>query len=165
MAVDPSRIERARTLLQTVRHAAMATVNADGSPHNTPYFFMHNRALTRLYWGSHPDSQHSQNILRTGQLFVVLFDAFERGGGLYIRAEHGRIAKDSELTEALTVHNTLRAKENKPALTREYYENASPPRMWIADITGLWVNYAERDAQGHIIRDMRAEVTAADLLG
>lgn len=159
------RIQRAQELLRTVRHTAMSTVNADGSPHNSPYFFMHNNTLTRLYWGSHPDSMHSQNILRTGQLFVVLFDAFGQGGGLYIRAEHGRIAQDAELEESLAVHNMLRAKQNKSPLTSEYYKGSSPQRMWIAEITNLWINYATRDSNGHIIQDMRQEITAADLLG
>jgi predicted pyridoxine 5'-phosphate oxidase superfamily flavin-nucleotide-binding protein len=32
------RIERARELLHTVRHVALATVNEDGSLHNAPVF-------------------------------------------------------------------------------------------------------------------------------
>jgi hypothetical protein len=142
----------------------MATVNEDGSPHNTPYFFLHDDKLTRLYWGSHPDSQHSQNILRTGQLFVVLFDSFGRGGGLYIAANHGRIAEGTELDDALMIHNNYRLRNDKPALTKDYYEGDAPQRMWIADITKLWTNYAERDEQGLIVRDHRHEISTEALL-
>lgn len=32
------RVKRAQELLVTAKHVAIATVNADGSPHNTPVF-------------------------------------------------------------------------------------------------------------------------------
>lgn len=56
------KLNETRELLKIVRHAAMATVNPDGTPHNTPYFFIHDPEFTKLYWGSHIDSQHSKNI-------------------------------------------------------------------------------------------------------
>lgn len=123
------RIQRAKWLLANVKHAAMATVNEDGTPHNTPYFFMCSRDLSELYWGSHPDSQHSRNILRNGQLFVVLYEATV-GGGLYIRAQRGRIAEAGELERALMRHNELRAKHQKAPLPTHYYTDTSPQRMW-----------------------------------
>lgn len=60
------QIDRAKELLRTVRHAAMATVNADGTPHNTPFFLILDPELKRVYFGSHPHSVHSQNVVRTG---------------------------------------------------------------------------------------------------
>jgi hypothetical protein len=159
----PERIERARQLLATVKHAAMATVNDDGSPHNSPYLFMVSPDHRMLYWGSHPQSQHSLNILRTGQLFVVLYDAFERGG-LYIEADNGRILKGKELTAGLAVHNALRAKYGSGAsLTEEYYEH-SQQRMWGAETRRFWVNKAERGADGLIVRDWRHEISREELL-
>lgn len=44
------KITRAVWLLDNVHHAAMATVNSDGTPHNTPYFFIRNKSLTELFW-------------------------------------------------------------------------------------------------------------------
>jgi hypothetical protein len=155
-------IERARVLLQTVRHASMATVNADGSPHNTPFLFLHDEKLSKIYWGSHPASQHSGNIIRTGQIFVTIYDAFERGG-LYIRANQGRILEGRGLDEALRVHNMFRAQEKKAAIDRSYYEAASSQRMWSATVDGLWVNSSERDEQGLLIKDFRQEIRATDL--
>jgi len=32
------RIERAKWLISNIQHAAIATVNEDGSPHNSPVF-------------------------------------------------------------------------------------------------------------------------------
>jgi hypothetical protein len=157
------QIERAIDLLATVKYAAMATVNEDGSPHNTPYFFMCSADLKRLYWGSHPQSEHSKNIVRTGQIFVVLYDAFERGG-LFIRADGAHIAEGAELDEALTEHNRRRALQGSDLLPREYYVGESSQRMWVSTARQFWVNGTERDTDGFIVRDIRTEIRREDLL-
>jgi len=158
------RSERAKWLLANVKHGSMATVNDDGSPHNSPYFFMASKDLTKLYWGSHPESRHSRNVLRTGHLFVVLYEA-NVSGGLYIKATNGRIAEDKELTLALHRHNQLRSERyGKSLLPRGYYEGESEQRMWVADIQQLWVNGSSKDLSGAIIRDYRFEIKRSDLL-
>src|ERR1039458_3055147 len=93
-------IMRAKELLKTVEHASMATVNEDGSPHNTPYYFMRSDDLRHLYWGSHPASEHSKNVARTGQIFVVLYDAIKRGG-LFIQANQAHAVEGSDRTSAV----------------------------------------------------------------
>jgi hypothetical protein len=158
-----AKIARAKELLTTVNHAAMATVNADGSPHNTPYFFMRDDALEHLYWGSHPDATHSQNVLRTGQIFVVLYDAMERGG-LFIRADDAHIAEGDELVQALHYHNERRVKRGKDPLLLDYYQTGSPQRMWVATTRQFWTNGTERDERDHIVRDVRFEITREQLL-
>jgi hypothetical protein len=157
-----AKIARAKDLLVTINNAAMATVNADGSPHNTPYFFMRSPDLTKLYWGSHPSSLHSQNVLRTGQIFVVLYDAMERGG-LYIRADDAHIAEGDELVEALHIHNERRVRNGKSPLLIDYYQTGEQ-RMWVATTRQFWTTMVERDAAGHVIRDSRIEIQREDLI-
>ena len=141
----------------------MATVNADGSPLNTPYFFMADAELRQLYWGSHPQSLHSQNILRTGQLFVVLYDAIERGG-LYIEADGGHVLEGEELERALEIHNVRRAQYGGGPLELDYYVEG-PQRMWSARTHRFWINASERDdGSGLLIRDYRLEVDRAELI-
>lgn len=158
-----SKIARAKELLNTIRHAAMATVNADGSPHSTPYFFMRSPDLQYLYWGSHPDSLHSQNVARTGQIFVILYDAQERGG-LYIQADDAHIAEGDELTQALKAHNDRRTAEGKDPLPIEYYQGENPQRMYIATVRKLWTVVPEHDPNSLLIRDVRFEITRDQLL-
>lgn len=161
--MNKDRIERGKWLLNNVRHAAMATVNVDNSPHNTPYLFMKSNDLTELYWGSNPKSVHSQNIERSGNIFVVLYEANE-GGGLYIRCNNGRIAENEELERALEAHNNLRQKLGKDNLPVNYYTGESEQRMYIADTVTFWINYAERDETGRIKEDKRIEVSRSELL-
>jgi hypothetical protein len=157
-----SIITRARELLK-YRHAAMATVNADGTPHNTPFRFMYDHELEYIFWGSHPESLHSQNVSRTGNIFVVVYDAMKRGG-LYIKAASGHILGGRELTEAISIHNRLRAEEGQEPLDITYYSGDSPQRMWGAKIVTMWVNSSERDETGKLLKDIRLEITAKDLI-
>ncbi len=157
------RIDRAKELLNTSRHACMATVNEDGSPHNTPFRFLYDPKLEYIFWGSRPDSIHSLNVKRTSKIFVVLYDIKKRGG-LYMKCEKAHEIADDELKKALEVHNSFRIKEGSDALEIGYYTGNSPQRMWSAKITNFWVNNVEKDANGHLARDGRDEITAKDLL-
>jgi hypothetical protein len=158
-------IIKAKNLWNTARHAAMATVNADGSPHNTPFRFMRDPEFKFLYWASYPEAVHSQNILRTGNVFVVIYDAIEvEKGGLYISAENGHTLEGGELIKALAINNDLRSKEGKNQLDSKYYSGGTAQKMWSAKITHFWVNCAKRDASGQINKDSRQEISAADLL-
>ncbi|HEY8998693.1 MAG TPA: pyridoxamine 5'-phosphate oxidase family protein [Candidatus Saccharimonadales bacterium] len=157
------RIARGRELLITARHAAMATVNEDGTPHNTPFFLLLDEDLTHVYFGSHPLSVHSQNVIRTGEMFIVVYDIQERGG-LYIKASGGHEMSGDELTTALAVHNARRAKEGKAPIGRSYYEGENPQRMFGANIVSIAVNVEERAADGRLMREYRHEISAKDLL-
>ena len=158
-----NKIKRARELLTTSRHISIATVNEDGSPHNSPLRFIYDPKLEYIYWGSHPDSMHSKNIIRTGQIFTVLYDRIERGG-LYMKCDNAHELKDKELEEALKIHNSVRIKEGSEVLELSYYTGDSPQRMWGARITNFWVNYADRGADGHLSKDGRMEIFSKDLL-
>ncbi len=158
-----SKIQRAMELLTTSRHISLATVNEDGSPHNSPVRFIYSPNLEYIYWGSHPDSIHSKNIVRTGQVFAVLFDRIEKGG-LYMKCVEAHELGGAELEEALKIHNQFRLKEGSDELPLSYYTGESPQRMWGARITNFWVNYADRGVNGHLIKDGRLEISAKDLL-
>ena len=156
-------IQKARDLLKTIRHAAMATVNNDGSPHNTPIFFMYNPEFTKIYWGSHEEALHSQNIRRTGKLFVTIFDSKLPGqGGIYITADNAHELSELSLNKALDIHNSFRKKYKKEPLTISYYQSGEQC-MYSADIKKIEIYTAERDEDGRIRREKRLPV-AADYL-
>lgn len=163
------RIDRAKEILLTARHAAMATVNAEGSPHNTPFRFLHDKELKHIYWGSHPDSKHSRNVMRTGQIFVVLYD-LRKSGGLYIEADNVRVLQrhEPEMKRAIKIHNSEYKKvEGRPPIPVDYYcddNKQSTQRLYCADIKRLWIPVSKRDSKDLIIRDSRYEIKAKDLV-
>lgn len=159
-----TKIEEVKSLIATTRHIAMATVNENGTPHNTPLRFIPDPEFKYIYWGSHPESVHSKNIERTEQVYITLFDRVEYNGGLYMKAENAHELSGEELESALETHNNLRISEGKTPLELSYYTGDKPQRMWGAEITRLWIYGTERDEDGHILKDIRHEIKAEDLI-
>jgi pyridoxamine 5'-phosphate oxidase-like protein len=160
------QIERARRLLNTVRHAAYATVNEDGTPHNSPLMFIPNEDLTRLYVGSYCESLHSKNLVRDGRAFVVLFDSFMKGqGGVYITGMHAHECQGDELVEALRVHNAVRARYGSDPIDIAYYQTQKPAqRMYSIDVVTIEVYNVVRGDDGLIVSEARVGIEANDLL-
>src|SRR6266568_4122059 len=152
-----ARLERAGKLLETARHAALATVNEDGSPHNSPVFMAFDSEL-RAVWASSPQAQHSQNIARSSQVFIVLFDTMGDGGGLYLQAKAEALL-ENEVPVALETFNAARQRSLRETLTPDYFIGDTPQRLFRAIPERLWVNLSDRDSAGHVIRDARFEVS------
>jgi hypothetical protein len=157
MEIPEVKLNRAKELIHTSRHISLATTNADGSPHNSPVKFLYDEKLENIYWDSNVEALHSQNILRTGQIFAVLFDRMEVGG-VFIKCEGGHILDGKELEAGLEITNSSRTKEGKEKIALDYYTAGSVQKMWSAKITNLWINMPVRDENGFILRDERVEL-------
>ena len=163
MEIPEIKMNRAKELIYTSRHISLATTNADSSPHNSPIKFLYDEKLEHIYWDSNIETLHSQNILRTGQIFAVLFDRMENGG-VYIKCEGGHILDGNELEVGLEITNSFRTKEGQQKINLDYYSAGSVQKMWSAKITNLWINMPVRDEDGFILRDERVELERNTLL-
>lgn len=157
----PARLSRVKELLDTVRHVAMATVNADDSPHNSPVFAGTDNQLN-VYWLSCHDNQHSQNIDRDGRAFLVFFDSTGEGDGLYIQAKAQKL-EGEEISVGLEVLNAARERHDRYQPDVQFVEN-SDQCLYRAVPEKMWVNLAERDEHDRIIRDYRHEISLTDLI-
>lgn len=160
------QIELAKKLLKTVRHAAYATVNEDGSPHNSPLMLIYNEDLTKLYIGSYSESLHVENLIRTGKAFAVIYDSFTKGqGGVYITGVNAHECVDDELVEALRVHNATRARYGSRPLDLSVYLRAKPSQcMYSIDIAKIETYSQIRGEDGLIVTESRIKVLPEDLL-
>jgi uncharacterized pyridoxamine 5'-phosphate oxidase family protein len=158
------RLERVRELLREIHHVPISTVNEDGSPHLSPVFMAFDEHMN-AYWASHPDSQHSRNIARTGQVFLVVFDSREGHGGLYIKAEAHMLEQPVEAEKALVILTKLKEKVYGGMGGIEQYIGAGQDRLFCAKPVKLWMSNNERNEQGIIVRDFRHEITLQDLRG
>ena len=156
------KINRAKELIVTSKHIALATTNADGSPHNSPVRFFYDEKLENIYWGSNTEALHSQNIIRTGQIFAVLFDRIEFGG-VYIKCEGGHVLDGKELEIGLEIVNSSREKEGQQKISLDFYSAGSVQKLWSAKIVNLWINGTVRDENGFILRDERVELERSNL--
>lgn len=151
------KIARAKELIHTSRHISLATTNADGSPHNSPVRYFFDEKLETIYWGSNADALHSQNILRTGQVFAVIYDRTEFGG-VYIKCEGGHILDGKELEAGVQIIDSVRVKGGEQKTSPDQYSAESIQKLWSAKILNLWINKTVRDESGNIVKDERLEL-------
>lgn len=158
------QIAAAAGLLNDTMFAALATVNADGTPHNTPLFFMHDEDLSRIYWGSRTDTLHSANVERTGRVYMVVYDSVKyMRGGLYITGTEARRLMGTELDEGMRVQNATRAKFNKDPLSRDYYETSSQA-LYRATVDKIEIHVVNRGEDGRISSEVHHAVSSHELL-
>lgn len=142
----------------------MATVNDDGSPHNTPFHYIVDDFRQYIYWISSPESQHSKNILRRHQLFIVIYES-NAPKGLYIEAVGAQeLDETTEIQAGLEVWNAQRTAEGKDSVNAPLVTGESPQRLYRAKLVRFWVNGSEKDSENHIIRDYRREIKREELV-
>lgn len=154
------RIQNVLDLLDDTAAAALATVNANGAPHNTPVFAAFDPDY-KVIWASHSSSQHSQNIERTGKVFIAVFDATcKHGNGLYIEAEAEIIAPEHP-EFAMVCKTFVQAKTDFGATTPLEQDFAEPggQRLYRATPKTMWINYTTKNERGVVVRDQRFRVT------
>lgn len=156
------RLLRVRQLLAEIHHVPLATVNKDGSPHNSPVFMAFAENLNG-YWASDTETQHSENLARTGRVFLVVFDSREGHGGLYIRATAKALENPEEIEHGYQILKRLKEQMYGDMGGPDLYIGDSPQRIYCAQPQQLWVNKSERDTQGRIIRDLRYEISLDQL--
>ena len=64
-------------LVQGQSTLVLSTVNADGTPHATPLFYLAGEEL-ELYWFSDASSQHSANLTRDRNVAVAVYASVNR---------------------------------------------------------------------------------------
>jgi hypothetical protein len=156
-------ITRAKALIRDIHHPVVATVNHDGTPHNTPVFGAFDVRLN-LYWASSRTANHSRNIARTGQAFIVLADTKSGGTGLYFTAYVDELSQGPDLTRGHFAMTKLTDSLDRPFAHTIELTGDAPQRLYRARPADLWVNFTTKDSLGRIVRDERIQITLADLL-
>jgi len=158
-------VTKEQELLQSTWHIALATVNEDGSPHNTPLFFIYNADLTKVYFGSRKDSLHAKNFVRTGKAYAVMFDTAQAvPSGLYIELDNGHEVADGEMSEAMQAHNDIRAKWGKQPLPTDFYPTKYGQTMFVGDVKQIEKYVASKDVDGMYIQEQRVMISAQELV-
>jgi len=160
------RIEQIRQVIAETKIVPLATVSPGSVPHNSPVFLAFDADFNAI-WSSDLASQHSQNIERTGQVFLAAFDSTNKtGGGLYIDAHASMIpVQDPDFLPALRVYANAKKAAGAPLPVREDFTQSDGQRLYIAVPKSLWINYSTKDEQGKIVRDQRFRVSIAALRG
>lgn len=141
----------------------LGTVNEDGSPHVSPVFLAYNTTKDpglNFMWSSRQTAAHSQNIERTGQGFIVIFDSVTaRGGGLYAQVSVRAIPPNDATFE--NTYQTFAARKTQfslPVSSVHNYQNGTQT-LYLATAQSIWVNISRKDENGVVMGDERIQIT------
>ena len=143
---------------------ALATVNEDGTPHNTPLFFAIDPQLQNVYFASREDSLHSKNLARTGRGFAVLYNSHEFTGGLYLTIAEAGIVSDQDKDKALKVYEETCRSWNNNALPENFSTGNSDYKLYQGTIEKIEIYESEEGSDGKLKKERRKEVILKDLL-
>jgi hypothetical protein len=152
---------RAKTILEKIRYATIATVSKDGKPWNSPVTHEYDEDLN-IYWSSDKNNQHSKNVRENPEVFIVIYDSTVpegEGVGLYIEATATEVIDPDEITFARRI-------KKGPAYGRpaDDFLGDAVRRVYKAVPKRVWLNDAEM-LDGVFIRDYRVEISLNELKG
>ena len=153
-----------KELLAKVRHVALATVNEDGTPHNSPLFFAFDKEMSQLYFVSRAESLHTKNFVRTGKAFAVIYDSNEFHGGIYLTIENGRRLLGEELHKAHKIYSARCNEFGIDVLPDDFHLQEGGYNLYVGDIVKIEVYGAVEDAEGKLVKETRRQVSAKELL-
>lgn len=162
MATNQELLQKAKSIINQVIYATIATADRSAQPWNSPVFCAYDEQLN-FYWSSHPQSQHSRNIAENNRIFMVIFNSKAgegEGTGIYIEAVASELNGPQEIKKALSL---LGERRNKPFLFPEKFIGEGPQRIYKAIPMRAWLNDADQDKDGDFIRDYRIPVELNDL--
>ena len=147
-----------KKLLTKVRHMALATVNEDGTPHNTPLFFAFDKEFRRLIFVSRAESLHTKNFVREGRAFSALYDSNEFHGGLYFTIENGRKLEGEELLDAYEIYMARCKEFDIDVLPENFHLQDGGYKLYAGDIARIETYSSEEDSNKKLVREWREEV-------
>lgn len=127
-----------RHVLETIEHATIATVSAEGRPWNTPVYFA--REYGAVYWTSRSDAQHSINIRHNGHAFFVIYDSGQddaSGAALYLDASATELTDEPAVARAL--EKIYRRRRQTPPDPTKFIQPAVH-RVYCATVRRAWTN-------------------------
>ncbi len=155
--------QRARNIVQQILYVTVATVSVEGKPWNSPVYASFDDA-GNFYWVSSPEAQHSQNVERNGEAFLVVYNStvpWATGEGVYIEAGVSALNDLDEIAEA---RRNLALRVGKPLDDQHAkYLEGGVRRVYRAVPKRVWMNHDEKDAQGEYIRTIRVEIPLRSL--
>jgi general stress protein 26 len=66
--------ERAKEIISKILYITIATVTPEGKPWNSPVYSAFDEDYN-FYWNSWKENQHSKNIERNNDIFIVIYDS------------------------------------------------------------------------------------------
>lgn len=143
-----------KVILEQVRYATVSTVDAAGKPWAAPVWYVFDGERSP-YWWSPTQSKHSENISRSREAYITIFDTGQpegEGDGLYLHA-HVEEVHQGALRAALDRYNESFQSFH---VSYEACIDPAPTRLYKATVHESWRNKGVTE-DGHYV-DVRIKV-------
>jgi hypothetical protein len=148
----------AREVLDGVRYIVLGTIDDDGRTRTSPVYFTPHR-YEYLYWVSHPDTHHSQNLHRDSRVSGVVFDSTlppNQGRAVYVTGTAREVPED-ELERHLPVAFDPERRGGRRFQPEEVVGDAGL-RLWVLQVGSWEVHIGAGHPQLGTGRDRRVPV-------
>lgn len=160
---DDDLAKHALDLIDANLYLTLGTINPDGTPWTTPFYFAP-AGHREFYWTSSNDARHSVNLGQRPRVSMVVFDSTVEpyhGRAVYATGEARELTGD-ELNPALEIY-PRRDGRGATVLTPEDVTAPSLYRLYRATVSHMWVLCPREPRQPcplhGIARDHRVDVT------
>lgn len=148
--------QEAEAILNSIQYVTVATVDADGTPWNTPVAAYHFDSDYVLYWASWQGNQHSKNIRANGRAFVVVYDSTpfdnQPHAGVYMQGVASELTQEDDVMKAALVfgddaYNPSDGMQYLGDHPRRIYKFV-PAKVWInsgGDINGEFIDIRKEE--------------------
>ncbi|HSW78463.1 MAG TPA: pyridoxamine 5'-phosphate oxidase family protein [Candidatus Babeliales bacterium] len=126
-------------ILASAEFCNIATACEDGSPWNTPVFFVTDNDQN-LYWWSSLKAVHSKNILRDGRVYITILDpkATQKDAlAVYIQGRATVLEDSLKIIDAMELYNK---RSVFVKLTDDISSGYAPTRLFEAKADNIWLN-------------------------
>lgn len=113
MTTRASDAETARSIMDANNYMVIGSADVDGTPWATPVYFTAYE-YRELYWVSHPDARHSENVAVRPDVGIVVFDsqvAPGNGQAVYMAAHATELTDTPDFETGLERFNYARYAE------------------------------------------------------
>ncbi len=132
---------RVKELIESNLYVTIATCNESKQPWNTPVYAIHDKELN-FFWRSWKKSEHSKNIEKNPNVFMVIYDTTRQLGQnhqrcVYIQAKAYEInnPKEAEFVASLFPKERQEPPGNFLGDKVKRLYKAVPEKIWLNDIS------------------------------
>jgi nitroimidazol reductase NimA-like FMN-containing flavoprotein (pyridoxamine 5'-phosphate oxidase superfamily) len=127
----------ARDILDAGTYVVLGTADADGVPWASPVWYAM-EGYRELYWVSHPDARHSENIAVRPQVAMVVFDSTVTPGAgqaVYMTATAEQVSDPIAVEHGLVVFSRESVRQGEEEWGRDRVTGEARLRLYCATVS------------------------------
>lgn len=143
-------VKRAKEIIEKIIYITVASVTPEGKPWNSPVYSAYDKDTYTFYWVSPRRTQHSQNIMKNPNVFLVIYDSTVpegTGEGVYVQARASEVTNLKEMAKAI---HLLYTRKKKPLRKVSHFLDLRPRRIYKAVPEKVWMNDSEKVGDEHL---------------